>query len=83
MLQNGGAYYAQNDGLAQNEDTASGATERVTDGEYADSAPDLHGSYQAPVANSHQAMQAGNNYASTEQDSFEEEHEDTTSEGTR
>ena len=83
MLQNGSAYYAQNDGYAQNEDTASGATERVTDGEYADSAPDLPGSYQAPMPNTHPTMQAANNYASTEQDSYEEEHEDTTSEGTR
>ena len=84
MLQNGGAYHGQSDGYAQNGDSASTVKERVLDGEYAGSAPDPHGSNQAAVHISHQNMQAVNSqYASTEQDSYEDEHEDTTSEGTR
>lgn len=79
------AYRGHQRDYAHNDDEASAATEGVTEEEYADSASDPHGPHEQAVPTLHRNMQTiHSHYApSTEQDSYEEEHEDTSSEGTR
>lgn len=84
MQQNGGAYFAKNEDYAPNDDDTSAATEGVTEGEYADSATEPQGPHQDAIPVTLQIVhRAQNQYASTEQDSYVADHEDTASEGTR
>jgi len=57
----------------------------VTEDEYVDSATDPHGPHKQAVPILHHNMHSTHSHyaPSTEQDSYEEEHEDTSSEGTR
>lgn len=80
-LQNGGQLHNQLDGYAHNGDSASAASQGATDAEYADSATDPPGMHTAAQQMHMQGLHSS--YVSTEQDSYEEEREDTTSEGTQ
>ncbi|KAL0038793.1 hypothetical protein WJX79_008093 [Trebouxia sp. C0005] len=57
----------------------------VTEDEYADSATDPHGPHEQAVPTLHHNMHSTHSHyaPSTEQDSYEEEHEETSSEGTQ
>ena len=80
LHQNGAAYYATADESAQNEDDASAATERMTEDEYADSATHSHGSHG--MASKPERMDRAHNHFAA-QDRSEEDHTETSSEGTR
>ncbi|DBA71008.1 hypothetical protein WJX79_008093 [Trebouxia sp. C0005] len=84
--QNGGpAYTGHQTDCARNDDDASAATGGVTEDEYADSATDPHGPHEQAVPTLHHNMHSTHSHyaPSTEQDSYEEEHEETSSEGTQ
>lgn len=78
--QNIAVYYPPADEFAQNDDSASAATERVTEDEYADSATHSHGSH-GMASKPEQPHKAHNHFAA--QDKSEEDHTETSSEGTR
>jgi len=82
--QNGGPYLARGQEYGHTEEEASAATEGITEDEYADSATDPHGSHRHEEPVLHQNMHSvHSHYVSAEQDSYEEEHDDASSEGTR
>lgn len=79
----GGAGYAPADNSAQVDDTASAATERMTEDEYADSATHSRESHDPNdmVPRPEQTHKAHTHFAA--QDRYEDEHTETSSEGTR
>lgn len=78
--QNGAAHYAAADNFAQNDDNASAATERLTEDEYADSATHSHGSH-GMLSKPERTHKAHDHFGA--QDSYEDDHTETSSEGTR
>ena len=82
LHQNGAAYYASGDDHAQNDDVASAATEGNTEDDYADSANDPPASRGMPM-HLDRMQNAHSHYAPTAQDSYDDEHSETSSEGTR
>lgn len=80
LHQNGAASYAPVDDSAYNDDDASAATERMTEDEYADSVTHLRGSH-GMASKPDRAHKAHNHLAA--QDRSEDDHTDTSSEGTR
>lgn len=84
-LENGGSYLGHREEYARNDDDdASAVTEGASEAEYDDSAGDPHGpQHQAAPLLHHNMQSTHNHYAPAEQDVYEEEREDTSSEGTR
>lgn len=72
--------YAPADNSAQIDDTASAATERMTEDEYADSATHSHGPHDM-VPKTEQMHKTHDHFAA--QDRYEDDHTETSSEGTR
>ena len=79
LHQNGAAYYAPADHFAQNGDEASAATEPMMEDGYADSATHSQGSH-GMASKPEQMHKAHNHFA---QDRSEDDHTETSSEGTR
>ena len=82
LHQNGAAYYASGDDYAQNDDVASAATEGITEDDCADSATDPPALHGMPV-HLDRMQHAHSHYASAAQNSYEDDHSETSSEGTR
>lgn len=80
LHQNGAAYHAPADDSAHNADNASAATERMTEDGYADSATLSHGSH-GMASKPDRPHKAHNDF--TAQDRSEDDHTETSSEGTR
>lgn len=74
------AAYAPADNSAQIDDTASAATERMTEDDYADSATHSHGSHDM-VPRPEPMHKAHNHFGA--QDRYEDDHTETSPEGTR